>query len=325
MEALLRKAQEKGYSREAAEMLQLKVVRSTHQTYNSSWKVWSKWCEEHQVNEQQPTQVEVVNFMGHLWNKGADYGRINAVRSALVSVVPSISEMGDVYDCVKGAAKARPPQTRYDDDMWNPQDVIDVWKADKVNNELSVERLRSKAISLHTLASHNRPSDTARMAASTLRFDERRMQYKQQPSKTWKRQQGQLQRRDPIDRFSDSHVCPVAAVQAYLERTREIRGIEEGLWLHLKRSKDSTGDMVHQALGADRVSKVLLEVLQEANIDIALYKGGSYRSASSSKALENGATVDAVMKRGNWASMSVFNRFYNRAQKQHGVTTSVWT
>ena len=320
------RAHGKGYSQAAARLLAMKIRSSTSSTYDSRWRKWQQHCREHRLDAAHPTEAQVVIFLAEEYEKGADYGALNGIRSAMASAVPELRDMDDVKTALTAACKQRPPNTRYDDDMWEPEKIIELWRQRQTNEDLTEDKLREKAVSLYLMASHSRPSDTAKIATSTVRCSNERMQYKQHPGKVVRAGQGRLIRRDPIDAFQvEPHVCPVRAIQAYVALTQERRSelTPDELWLSTRRSSHE-GDMYYATVGSQRISKIMLKVMQEAGIDTSIYKGGSSRAASSTAALEAGAAVDAVMKRGNWSSMAVFNRFYNRAQRRVGVTNVVF-
>jgi hypothetical protein len=319
----MRQSEQKGYTPEAASLLQNKVRTSTQSTYNSSWRHWQQYAEQHRIDAGSPAQAEVVNFMGHMFKEGADYSKLNSIRSAMASAIPSLTHMEDVHSALQAAHKQRPPRAKHDDDMWDPALIVQMWRMDKDNEDLKEERLRQKALSLYMLSSHSRPSDTASIATSTIRIDERRMQYRQHPGKVWRPGQGNMVRRDPIERYeAEPKICPVKAIEAYLDVTKDKRQVAaDKLWLASRR-ETKQGRYGYHTLAPPSVSRVMLQVMQEAGINTDEYKGGSARAASSTAALEAGARVEAVMKRGNWSSMTVFNQFYNRAQRS-GVTAAV--
>ena len=64
--------------------------------------------------------------------------------------------------CVKvGARRDKPSRPRYDDDMWDPSQVLDYWRA---NPPRSIADKRARAVSLLMLAIYCRPSDLARFS-----------------------------------------------------------------------------------------------------------------------------------------------------------------
>lgn len=301
------------------------MKRTTEKTYDSRWKAWQQHCRSEGISAAAPTEADVVNFLAQQYSNGADYAKLNALRSALASAIPGVSDMDDMKRVLAAAMRHRPPNTRQGDDVWDPQLIVDLWKKRRSNAQLDTPALREKTVSLLALASHSRMSDIAAISASAVSCEQARMRYKQWPGKVRHQGDGRLVRRDPIDAYAeDPHICPVRAVEAYMQRTEQHRSAEhDRLFLALRKTKRN-GAQFYGALVTDSVARIMFKVMKEAGVNTEEYKAGSSRSASSSAALEAGAAVDAVMRRGNWASRRVFNEFYNRAQGPEGVTTRVF-
>ena len=67
-----------------------------------------------------------------------------------------------------------------------------------------------------------------------------------------------------------------------------------------------------QCLGAERLAKRLLHIMQQCGIDTATYKAHSLRGATATHLLRLGLPVGWVQTRGNWTSQSTLDTYYNR-------------
>jgi site-specific recombinase XerD len=98
--------------------------------------------------------------------------------------------------------------------------------------------------------------------------------------------------------LSCERVCPVQAVQRFLEHAASIRKNHEFLFI------SSTGKRVSK----DTLRKWIERVLFDSGI---LASAGSCRSASTSAACEKRRSIDDIMNSAGWSSEATFRRFYH--------------
>ncbi len=98
---------------------------------------------------------------------------------------------------------------------------------------------------------------------------------------------------------SRERVCPVRAVQRFLEHAASIRKNHEFLFI------SSLGERVSK----DTLRKWIERVLSDSGI---LASAGSCRSASTSAACEKKRSIDDIMSSAGWSSEATFRRFYHR-------------
>lgn len=195
--------------------------------------------------------------------------------------------------------------------MWDPNLVLDYWRAHPPS---TVATKRARAVSLVMLAIYCRPSDLARFSVAHTIIEGDTLRYRIRGPKE-RRNAGYLtpvQRLEmlPADSAEAEFACPVRALLSYwdsisdLERADDPRGVIYSL---------SRKDGKISPLGAERLSKVMSEVMHAAGVS-TVFTGGSARSAGASHALDEGADFNHVLRRGRWSSRWVFNKFYNRAR-----------
>ncbi len=122
----------------------------------------------------------------------------------------------------------------------------------------------------------------------------------------------------------DRALCPVAALEAYLLRTANLRrrstdGVVRQEWAGVFLAL--TGD--RKSLSVDRIARLLLALMTAAGVDTAKWRAHSARGASATALLKTGATPDEVMKAGRWKSERVFRDFYNRSVRLLNVVSTL--
>ena len=113
-------------------------------------------------------------------------------------------------------------------------------------------------------------------------------------------------------------ICPVSALQSYLDRTQSKRDKLDrilgtrSIWDHrlFISSKGSPRCIVPSTIGAR-----LTEFLKEAGING--FTGESFRHAGASRAIRDGAPADTVARRGRWLSLETMQKFYVRTHGLH--------
>lgn len=69
----------------------------------------------------------------------------------------------------------------------------------------------------------------------------------------------------------------------------------------------------YKPVGTQTISKWLQKLLVNSHVDTSIFKGYSYRHASTSKAARMGVSVDTIFTKAGWCKgSSVFGRFYNK-------------
>ena len=101
--------------------------------------------------------------------------------------------------------------------------------------------------------------------------------------------------------YTDTRLCPVYYLRAYLKRTKDLR-TSDSLFITVSRP--------HSAAAVSTLRTYLVEALNECG---AFGSAGSTRSASSSKARAQGAHISTILEAGDWASSRTFKKFYYKA------------
>ena len=91
----------------------------------------------------------------------------------------------------------------------------------------------------------------------------------------------------------------------YLEKTKDIRGLINKLFISFRRP--------HKEVGTQTISRWIKKVMCKSGIDVNIFSAYSTRHASTSAAKRSGVNIDQIRKTAGWSKDSeTFARFYNR-------------
>ena len=119
-------------------------------------------------------------------------------------------------------------------------------------------------------------------------------------SKTWKK--GKKAPVKEFKYFEDSSLCVCKTIDQYLERTRPWREGKNQLLLATLKP--------HNEVQTSTVSGWLVKTLALAGIDTNIFSAHSTRSASTTKAKNQGVSVEDIVKQGQWSSDSMLRKCY---------------
>ena len=104
--------------------------------------------------------------------------------------------------------------------------------------------------------------------------------------------------------FHIKKICVARYLCKYVKRTADIRGDIRKIFITSKKP--------HKAVSRDTVSRWVKSVMDKAGINTVVYKPGSTRAASTSKAVQDGTPLDEILRLGGWSNTSTFNKFYRK-------------
>ena len=103
----------------------------------------------------------------------------------------------------------------------------------------------------------------------------------------------------------DSSLCVVAVLKEHLKRSEKWRTSDE--WQLLLNYAQP-----HKRVVSSTISGWIKKVLTISGVYVAVFKGHSTRSASTSKAALSGLSVPDILERGYWSNSSTRQKFYNK-------------
>lgn len=189
-------------------------------------------------------------------------------------------------------------------EMWDPATLLDALKHWSPAQKIDLKKLTIKLITLILLVSGQRIQTLpllhlGNMTVSKSSFRFRLVGLLKQSRPGYANPDISLTAYAP-----DRRICVYTYLQEYLERTKLLRCQESQLILtykkpHRKASKATMACWVQQALHV-------------AGIDISVYGPHSIRSASTSAAQREGATMDDILKTAGWTNTNTFATYYKK-------------
>ena len=185
--------------------------------------------------------------------------------------------------------------------------------------ELSLQDLTLKLVMLLALTRPSRSSDLANLDIRYQRYLPEGVTFQPVALAKQMRQNKQM-----ADFFfpkypDDPRLCPVATLQAYEQKTRDLRqgGSPDHHKLLLPTIKP------HRPVSPSTIARWLRMVLDKAGIDSGIFKAHSTRGASTSAAARAGVTTADIMQAADWSSESVFQKFYYKPTRDTSFGTTV--
>ena len=149
---------------EQATMLITNARRSgSVSNYESSWRKWSGWCLQRQVDPFRCSLSYILDFLAELFSKGFAYRTINCHRSALSAYHDllegfPVGKHPRVTALMTGVFNKRPPQPRYTF-IWDVDQVLEHIQKFYPHESLSDKDLTLKTTVLLALTAASRCSE----------------------------------------------------------------------------------------------------------------------------------------------------------------------
>ena len=268
-------------------------------------------CEKWQVDPFRAPVKYVLQFLTDLYQQGLGYSAINTARSALSAVMQTtdnrtIGAHPTVIRFLKGVFELRTPQPRYKQ-TWDVGILLDFFKRQAINCELSLKDLTRKLCALLLLASAQRVQTIHLIRRKCIHFHDRGCSI-QILDKLKHTRPGNYHCVLEFSSFTENEkLCVVACLKEYLERTAAISVHEDKLFLCYSKP--------HNAASKDTVARWLRNLLEEAGIDN--FKPHSFRGAAATAMLNSGMTLEDLMKKAGWTQARTFQRFYHKSVQRH--------
>ena len=290
---------------------------STKKLYHSYERLWGEFCKNKNCDPYEASIASGLEFLQTLKDSGKGYSVINTARSAISNILtlPFGMVFGthkDVTTFMKGVWNDSPPVPRYTS-TWDPDVVLTLLKGWTPASKLSIDKLSKKLVMLILLATGQRPQIISALSVDNMQLSSN--SYKFIVSNLDLKQGRKGYKPEPIciKKFPcDKRLCPYHYLTVYLERTLETRGKHKKVILTIKKP--------HTPVTTNTVSRWVKSVLSEAGVDVTMYKPGSTRMASVSKAKRVGVPLEEILRAGGWSRQSTFTKFYDRPLgKESGV------
>lgn len=281
------------------------ITNATWKQYNSSLKRWWIYCKYNSLNPLSGDVNTLLKFFTCEFDKGASYGTLNTVRSALSFLLsPELIADSKIRRFFKGVYMLRPCAPRYDF-TWDPEIVLKHLNSID-SQKTSLDILTKKLAVLLALATAHRAQTLSLIDVRNIIFGPDSIEIKI-PDRIKTSRRNTFQPILVLKFFSQKpNICVAKNLQIYLERTQSIRPNScQRLFLTLKRPyREST---------AQTLCRWIKDMLTKCGIDTTIFSAHSTRHASSSAAFRKGVSLDVIKRTAGWSnSSSTFAKFYNR-------------
>lgn len=271
--------------------------------YECPLKKWYSFCQVKNIDPLVINIIEVQNFLTEEFKKGASYGTVNCYRSALSLILsPEIASDIGIKRICKGVSKLRPQTPKYNV-TWNPKIVLDFLTSWAPNNDILLEQLSYKLITLLALITGHRIQTLSLIKLSNIRILTERIEIKI-PAQIKTSKPGRKQPVLILPFFSNKDICVAQTLKYYIDRTKNLRNDNDTLFLSFKKP--------HKPAGTQTLSRWIKKVLHESGVDTSFFSAYSVRHASTSAAKRMGVNIDTIRSMAGWTEDSkTFTKFYD--------------
>ena len=296
----------RGLSTEASEALLSSISPDTLRTYRRMWSAFVGWSADQGHNAQISIPL-VVDYLLFLFKKGYSSNYLNSARSSISFFSLDSLEIGnDVY--VKRLFRYfylhRPIRPKYAT-FWPVNKVLKLLKSWHPIEELDIKTLTLKTLALIALTSSDRGQTLHLLNLKDMAFEGDHINFVIfSRVKTTRR----VLKPTIVQCLSsdDEDLSVSSYVKAYIEKTKDWRSPDIS-----NSSQFFLSFKTHKPVTKQSIARWLTHVLSLAGIDTEKFSSHSYRGAGLSAAYKRGASIEAILKAGNWTNVGTFKSFYN--------------
>ena len=313
-----------GGSSKVSNLLLASWAKNTKLSYSSHLKKWAEFCQQKGIADIYSVTFEQgVEFLADLYQAGSKYGAIAAARSALSAILLrqkgiSFGKHPLVSRAIKGVFKSRPsfPKSSmlitFDTNI-----ILQYMDSLPPNESLMLELLSKKLCTLLCILSGQRAQTITALRKDFMHKCPRSGKITFAiPSVLKHTKPGKHQ--DPLEFFPYPHnlkLCVVNCLEVYESRVDLIRENScEGQNLIISYWPP------YKPVNPQTLARYVKSFLHMAGIELT-FSAHSTRSASTSKANNQGLSMKDIAKAAGWSGESTFQKFYNKpVTKNFGKT-----
>ena len=310
MDVIRKTLSNKGFSKQAVDIICASWTAGTEKQYKGVWDKWSGWCHKRQIDLLQASVIQVVEFLTDCYHEGKGYSTINTYHSALSTTLCSMNDDRDslgshplIARLLKGVYILRPPTPRYSS-TWDVSKVTDYLKTLAPLRELSLKLLTLKTVMLCALASAQR-----QQTLSALDLNFRKESRDSISFVVTDRLKTSRPGKSTEITFSSSgcaSICPFAALKEYISRSETLR-FRSG---HFVSKLFLSFIRPYNPVSPRTIARWIMSVLQSAGTDTSKFKAHSVREAATSHAYVTGTPVADILKMADWSSEHFLRKHY---------------
>jgi len=302
-----------GVSAQVATFLQASLKPSSLAAYSSAWRQWSKWCQDRHLEHNTPTLSLLLEYLWDLFSEGRVYGSLGVHRSALSTLAQPahLHPLGShplVSRFMRAVFLSRPPARMALRPTWDVASVLSYLQTWDPPDQLSLQDLSHKTLTLVALSSIRRISDL-----SLLSIEEGHMAQTQDRIIFQLRfglKQARPNHTSPVvsfDRLQDSSLCVVHHLTHYMDRVAPLR-TSKALFI--------TTTHPYKQAAKHTLRTWVVKVLAGAGVNQA---AGSTRAAAATYASASRVSLTTILQKGDWASASTLFSHYVRQLPQDSL------
>ena len=244
------------------------------------------------------------------------YSTINSYRSALSSMLLpvdgySVGEHPIIARLLKGMFHVRPPEPRYSF-TWDVNVLLTFLESWFPLSALELKQLTLKTVALVALVSAQRSQTLSALSIEFMNSTATGTQFVVN-SLLKSSRPGKSSLIVSLPAFLENEkLCAHSTLLHYVATTASIRQSLNSSQVFVSYGKP------YRAVSSATLSRWLKAVLSLAGIDTSIFKGHSFRGASTSKAVSLGVPLDVILKAADWKNVGTFAKFYQRETSSVG-------
>ncbi|XP_049865032.1 uncharacterized protein LOC126366130 [Pectinophora gossypiella] len=280
---------------------------NTYKQYDCCIRAWVRYCNIHNYDYDNSSVHIIIAFLTEVFESGAQYGTINSYKSALCLLLGhNLLNNNDVCRFMKGVFRLRPTKPKYDL-TWDPAVVLNYLALQWPNEDLSLENLSKKTLTLLALVTAHRVQTFSLIKISNIDLSNLHQIIIKIPDLIKTSKPNSFQPVLKLPYYNDRpEICPARCIKEYINKTSCLRSNNnDNLFISYRRP--------HSKISAQRLSHWVRDCLKNSGVDTSVFSAHSTRHASTSAAGKLGVSIETIKKTAGWSQSSlVFARFYNR-------------
>ncbi|CAB0043198.1 unnamed protein product [Trichogramma brassicae] len=294
-----------GFDETSVDIIMSSIQKSTLKQYETAIRHWWDFCKQSRISVFSTDVTIMTRFFNQEKFKDKSLSTLNTYRAALSMLnMNKISKDAGFSRFFKGLSVLRPQKPKYSS-TWDPECVVKYLATKYPNEALSLEQLTKKLVMLLALSTAQRVQTLSKISIENITISESCIEIKV-PDRIKTSGRNKTQPLLRLRWFTDQpKICTAAALTAYIEKTKNIRGKNGKLFITFKKP--------HHNATSQTISRWIRNTLEDSGVDVASFGAHSTRHASTSAAARKGINIETIRKTAGWTEKSAtFARFYNQ-------------
>ena len=271
-------------------------------TYVTYIKKWKTFAEANMIDFVQPTEIQVANFLSHLFEFNLSYSAIKTARAAVATVIIfDYSNSKILKRIMKGVFEERPMLKR--DVIWDVGPVLNYFKMQFPARKLTLYDLTIKVSVLLALVLNQRQQGMHLIDARNMTIDYDRVTIRF-GDKMKNTNQHFHQPEIHVKAYpADKRLCPVWYIKRYLKATNKVRQTQKFFVITQK---------PYRAASKATIAGWIRKGLVRGGVDMNIFTPHSTRSAVGSARRRTHVPIQTILDTAGWSSQRTFANYYNK-------------